>query len=639
MAIEMVPYTNYHDLNLDWILEVTKEAKDKIDNIDTYSTRAEAAAEAAEQSAGNAHTDAEAANTAKVDAALYEQNARGYAGSAAQSYNDTYALYTDLTGTISADVTQWLNDNITPGSGYVLDDTLTVQGAAADAKAAGDAIRAAAAEASGNSAAIQLMAIEQAKIAGNLADFFLNNDPTHVYTVGDYCVNNNVLYRCIASTTGGTFDSAAWSAVTVAQELETVTDGALEVLTNDKDYTMVMGYINASTGAPQGTNTYYRRTARLPAYGPGLKKITITPKLPGTQLRAYYYTDSIRTPLASYFVSAEPSWANSIDIVPDPTKPYMIVAVYDPARSDMSAYSFDDLVDEKLYYNTLDVLASESEKNRPVYILAIGNSYTYYSFSYLAKILQDAGYTNVVLGMGYQGSATLKEQYDNRASTSFYSNGFVIWPGNGVASYTYDSAKSLDDIIAAFPWTHVIIQQQSDDSGQYDSFVSSTFDVNDLLTYVKTGINNPNLRVALFAPWTHAADYNGVKYQTYYNADQDTFNAAIRNVIPQVAAYMSQCDFIINELDAFDAARENRFLRLIGDEMMMPDANHPAHGIPMFLASFVIAATLLDVSASDVNWFPVLADDSSINTTTSAFYSYLAKQYAENAKYKVLENL
>ena len=31
MALEQVPYTNYHDLNLDWVLKVAKEAKDVIE--------------------------------------------------------------------------------------------------------------------------------------------------------------------------------------------------------------------------------------------------------------------------------------------------------------------------------------------------------------------------------------------------------------------------------------------------------------------------------------------------------------------------------------------------------------------------------------------------------------------------------
>ena len=33
-AFEQFPYTNFHELNLDWIIETIKEFKSEIDNID-----------------------------------------------------------------------------------------------------------------------------------------------------------------------------------------------------------------------------------------------------------------------------------------------------------------------------------------------------------------------------------------------------------------------------------------------------------------------------------------------------------------------------------------------------------------------------------------------------------------------------
>ena len=37
-------------------------------------------------------------------------------------------------------ITEWLNNHVNPETGYVLDDTLSIEGAAADSKAVGDAI-------------------------------------------------------------------------------------------------------------------------------------------------------------------------------------------------------------------------------------------------------------------------------------------------------------------------------------------------------------------------------------------------------------------------------------------------------------------------------------------------------------------
>lgn len=37
-AFEQFPYTNFHELNLDWIIEKIKEFKNEIDNIDVNIT-------------------------------------------------------------------------------------------------------------------------------------------------------------------------------------------------------------------------------------------------------------------------------------------------------------------------------------------------------------------------------------------------------------------------------------------------------------------------------------------------------------------------------------------------------------------------------------------------------------------------
>lgn len=45
-------------------------------------------------------------------------------------------------------------------------------------------------------------------------------DSTHTYNVGDYCIYNNVLYKCNTASTIGTWDSSKWDAVTVGNEIE-----------------------------------------------------------------------------------------------------------------------------------------------------------------------------------------------------------------------------------------------------------------------------------------------------------------------------------------------------------------------------------------------------------------------------------
>lgn len=208
MAIEMVPYSNFHDLNLDWILKTVKEVQSHVDGVD-------ALVEDAEQYKNQAETAAQAAAQSVVDASGYASSAQTYANNAAGSYNDTLDLYNDLTGTISEDVTSWLEDNITQETGYVIDDTLTVQGAAADAKAAGDRIYQVESDAAGAQLAVSILQSDLAAMLGNFADPY---NSSNSYTTGDYCTHNNLLFKCVADTTGA-WDATAWANTTVGAEL------------------------------------------------------------------------------------------------------------------------------------------------------------------------------------------------------------------------------------------------------------------------------------------------------------------------------------------------------------------------------------------------------------------------------------
>lgn len=119
------PYTNFHDLNLDWIIK-------KLPEVFTASAQAVQSAETAVEAKNDAVAAKEDAQSSAENAASSEENAERSAESA-QDYAEHIA---DPVGGL---VTTWLDDNITPTTPPV-DASLTVQGAAADAKATGDAL-------------------------------------------------------------------------------------------------------------------------------------------------------------------------------------------------------------------------------------------------------------------------------------------------------------------------------------------------------------------------------------------------------------------------------------------------------------------------------------------------------------------
>ena len=116
------PYSNFHELNLDWILL-------RIGLVD----KARVDAEAAKDEAVTAQEGAEAAQAA----ALASENA------ARLSETRTEEIYNNMGETIAPQVTSWLNANVNPvGSAVTVDKSLTIEGSAADARYTGLRIKA-----------------------------------------------------------------------------------------------------------------------------------------------------------------------------------------------------------------------------------------------------------------------------------------------------------------------------------------------------------------------------------------------------------------------------------------------------------------------------------------------------------------
>ena len=85
---EHVPYTNFHDLNLSWLLKFTNNVKGRLDEIDESveaAQTAEAGAQAAEAGALDAQTAAEDAQTAAETAAAQAEASAGNAGTYANN--------------------------------------------------------------------------------------------------------------------------------------------------------------------------------------------------------------------------------------------------------------------------------------------------------------------------------------------------------------------------------------------------------------------------------------------------------------------------------------------------------------------------------------------------------------------------
>ena len=119
------PYTNFQELNLDWLTQEVSKVRDNRDATDASAAAALASEKAAKAS--------ETAAAASQQAAANSETAA--AGSEAASADYLAQIGTHTAGAVA----DWLQENLTPTTPPI-DASLTVSGAAADAKAAGDKI-------------------------------------------------------------------------------------------------------------------------------------------------------------------------------------------------------------------------------------------------------------------------------------------------------------------------------------------------------------------------------------------------------------------------------------------------------------------------------------------------------------------
>lgn len=119
------PYTNWHNVNLDWVLERVKEWGQTVDANNQAFQNLEAANASFKAYVENYLQDLDVQDAINIK--LDEMLSTGVLAEYLQPY-------------VSETVTDWLEEHITQPEEVVIDSSLTVAGAAADAKATGDAI-------------------------------------------------------------------------------------------------------------------------------------------------------------------------------------------------------------------------------------------------------------------------------------------------------------------------------------------------------------------------------------------------------------------------------------------------------------------------------------------------------------------
>lgn len=177
----------------------------------------------------------------------------------------------------------------------------------------------------------------------------------------------------------------------------------------------------------------------------------------------------------------------------------------------------------------------ETTPNAPdsLKVLAIGNSFSVDAMWQLYPIAKAEGVKQIVLGNLFVGSCTLEMHADyaknNKDAYRYYKNTKGIWDTTEGVTLL----RALQDE----EWDVIVMQQGSAVSGIPSSYTPY---MNDLITYVKSNMTNPDCKLYWHMTWAYQSDstHNAFpKYGSNQLTMYDCISKTVQNVVEPSGAF------------------------------------------------------------------------------------------------------
>ena len=210
-------------------------------------------------------------------------------------------------------------------------------------------------------------------------------------------------------------------------------------------------------------------------------------------------------------------------------------------------YYFDNL-----YFYKVEEVEPEVDAIR---VLSIGNSFSEDAVENYLYDLGQAEETNFIIGNMCIDGASLENHWNNANEDL----GVYSYRKIGIAGEkTINLNMKLSQVFSDEKWDYVVFQQDSKNSGVYDSYFPY---LNNLLNYAKEKSINTNTKYGLHLTWAYAQAYTNESFEIY-NRNQLEMYTAIVDAVNRVAQ-SENIDIVIPVGTAIQNARTS----FLGDNL------------------------------------------------------------------------
>lgn len=219
---------------------------------------------------------------------------------------------------------------------------------------------------------------------------------------------------------------------------------------------------------------------------------------------------------------------------------------------------------QKMERPTMNIIPDPADDGT-IRILAIGNSFSEDAVETHLHDLAKANGQKIIIGNLYIGGATLTQHVTNvKGNSNAYSFRKIDVEGNK----TTVANTSIATALASENWTHISFQQESSNSGKFETWSAS---LAELYNYVAPRAKNENVKFMLHQTWAYAKNSTHEGFDNY-NKDQMLMYNAIVDAVNQ-AKELVNIDMIIPAGTAIQNGRtsvvEDNFTR-DGYHLSMP---------------------------------------------------------------------